>query len=74
MSIINEKITLIREMIEQKEEFLFTDILLKSHSPLAIICSFLAVLEMVKSKEIIVFQNKMFGDIRIKSYSKATTA
>ncbi|MBN1799025.1 MAG: segregation/condensation protein A [Spirochaetales bacterium] len=71
---INEKITLIREMIEQQEEFLFTEILIKSHSLLAIICSFLAVLEMVKSKEIIVYQNKMFGDIRIKSYSRATTA
>ncbi len=71
---INEKITLIREMIEQKDEFLFTDILIKSHSLLAIICSFLAVLEMVKSKEIIVFQNKMFGDIRVKSHSQATTA
>ena len=71
---INEKITLIREMIEQKEEFLFTDILIKSHSLLAIICSFLAVLEMVKSKEIIVYQNKMFGDIRIKSNSRTTIA
>jgi segregation and condensation protein A len=70
---INEKITLIREMIEEKDEFLFADILIKSHSLLAIVCSFLAVLEMVKSKEIIVFQNKMFGDIRVKSYSKATT-
>jgi segregation and condensation protein A len=70
---INEKITLIREMIEEKDEFLFADILIKSHSLLAIVCSFLAVLEMVKSKEIIVFQNKMFGDIRVKSYSKAMT-
>jgi segregation and condensation protein A len=69
---INEKITLIRELIEEHEEFLFTDILLKSRSLLAVICSFLAILEMVKSKEIIVYQNKMFGDIRIKAAS--TTA
>jgi segregation and condensation protein A len=68
---INEKITLIRELIEKREEFLFTDILLKSHSLLAVICSFLAVLEMVKSKEIMVYQNKMFGDIRIKAGSEA---
>jgi segregation and condensation protein A len=67
---INEKITLIRELIDKKEELLFTDILVKSHSLLEIICSFLAILEMVKSKEIIVFQNKMFGDIRIKSLKK----
>jgi segregation and condensation protein A len=71
---INEKITLIRELMEQKEEFLFTDILQRSHSLLAVICSFLAILEMVKSKEVIVYQNKMFGDIRIKASTGTAAA
>jgi len=64
---INEKITLIRELIERKKEFIFTEILKKVNSFMEVICSFLAVLEMVKAKEIFVYQNKFFGDIRIKS-------
>jgi len=67
---INEKITFIRELLEQRQEFLFTDILRKGYSFMEVICTFLAVLEMVKSKEIIIFQNKMFGDIRIKPGEK----
>ena len=63
---INEKVTLIRELLSEKNEFLFTAMLSKRRSLLDIICAFFALLEMVKSKEIMIFQNKMFGDIRIK--------
>jgi len=31
-----------------------------------VICSFLALLGMVKARQIVVFQNRFFGDIRIK--------
>jgi segregation and condensation protein A len=63
---INEKVTYIRELLEGKKELLFTDVLSKRHSLLDIICTFFAVLEMVKSREIDIFQNKLFGDIRIR--------
>lgn len=66
---INEKITLINEMLSRKGEFLFTDLIVKSHSIMEIICAFLAVLESVKSKRVSIFQNKMFGDIRITNYT-----
>jgi segregation and condensation protein A len=32
-----------------------------------VICAFLAVLELVKSTVIVVFQNKVFGDILLKA-------
>jgi segregation and condensation protein A len=64
---INEKLTLIRELIETQGEFIFTDLIKKGGSILEIVCSFLAILEMAKSRQIIVFQNKLFGDIRIKA-------
>ena len=32
---------------------------------LEVICTFFAILEMVKYKEIVIYQNKLFGDIRI---------
>jgi segregation and condensation protein A len=64
---INEKLTLIRELTETRGEFIFTDLIKKGGSILEIVCSFLAILEMAKSRQIIVFQNRLFGDIRIKA-------
>jgi segregation and condensation protein A len=64
---INEKLTLIRELIETQGEFIFTDLIKKGGSILEIVCSFLAILEMAKSRQIVVYQNKLFGDIRIKA-------
>ena len=64
---INEKITLIHEYLEARAQFLFTELLLKSPSLMELICSFLAVLEMVKAREIQVFQNRLFGDILIRA-------
>lgn len=63
---VNEKITLIRELIERKNEFLFVETIKKTDSIIEVVCSFLAILEMVKMKEIIIYQNRFFGDIRIK--------
>jgi segregation and condensation protein A len=64
---VNEKITLIYELLDSAGEFMFTDLVIKKGSIMEVICSFLALLELVKSAEILVFQNKVFGDILIKS-------
>ncbi|RKX88118.1 MAG: segregation/condensation protein A, partial [Spirochaetes bacterium] len=66
---INEKISLIQELIERRGEFLFTDLIVKKNSTMDIVCAFLAVLESVKLKKIIILQNKLFGDIRIRGRS-----
>jgi segregation and condensation protein A len=63
---VNEKITLIYELLDSAGEFMFTDIVIKKSSIMEVICSFLALLELVKSAVIVVFQNKVFGDILIK--------
>lgn len=65
---INEKISLIDELLETRGEFLFADLIVRGRSSLEVICAFLAVLEAVKERRIAVFQNKLFGDIRIKPY------
>lgn len=65
---VNEKISLITELLETKGEFLFTDLIVRPQSPLEIICAFLAILESVKSRRIAVFQNRLFGDIRIRRH------
>ncbi len=64
---VNEKITLIQELLEEKGEFSFTDILINPESIMEIVCAFLAILESVKLNLIAVYQNRLFGDILIRS-------
>ncbi len=64
---VNEKLTLIHEFLDRKVEFLFTDLLTKSSSLMDLVCAFLAVLEAVKTRLVSIYQNKMFGDIRIRA-------
>jgi segregation and condensation protein A len=64
---VNEKITLIMELLETGEEFLLTDLLINPDSLLEIICTFLAVLETVKTQQILICQNRLFGDIKIRA-------
>jgi segregation and condensation protein A len=66
---VNEKVTLIAEILEQRDEFPFTD-LVRRRTILEIVCSFWAVLELVKQRRIFVEQNRLFGDIRIRARSE----
>lgn len=68
---VNEKVTLITEMLESRAELLFTD-LLRRRSVLEVVCAFFAVLEMTKARRILVYQNRLFGDIRIKARPPAS--
>jgi segregation and condensation protein A len=64
---INEKISLINELLESKREFNFADLIVRADSVMDIACAFLAILETVKAKRIVIYQNRMFGDIRIRA-------
>ncbi len=64
---INEKLTLIREFVERRGDFLFQDLLTRTDSVMEIVCAFLAVLESVKIRLLYVYQNRMFGDIRLRA-------
>lgn len=70
---INEKISLIQEFLDTKGEFLFTDLIVRNDSIMEIICAFLAILESVKVKKIRIFQNRLFGDIRIMAWKGPVT-
>lgn len=63
---INEKITLINEFLETKESFSFTDLITRPHSTMDVACAFLAILEAVKFRLILIQQHRLFGDIRIR--------
>jgi len=63
---VNEKTTLLSEFLENRGECRFTDLIIHSGA-MDVICAFLAVLEAAKLRLIALFQNRLFGDILIRS-------
>jgi len=61
----NEKVTLVYELLESRESFPFTDLLVRRRSVLEVVCAFLAILELVRQGRVRVYQNVLFGDVRI---------
>jgi segregation and condensation protein A len=62
---VNEKITLIAELLENRGECFFTDIITRKGSALDVVCAFMAILEAVKTRMISVYQNRMYADMKI---------
>ena len=63
---INEKVALLYEILEDRKECRFTDLIIRTGSMLDLICAFLAILEVVKQRMVLIYQNRMFGDIIIR--------
>ena len=63
---IQEKIAEIRERIFKQASARFSDILKEAKDKTEIIVSFLALLELIKQKTIVVKQSKIFDDIEIE--------
>jgi segregation and condensation protein A len=63
---INEKIALMTELVEQRGECSFTDLIVRKGSIMDIVCAFLAILEAVKYRLVAIYQHKLFGDIQIR--------
>ena len=61
----NEKITLMNELLDKNGECMFTDLITRHGSELDVVCAFMAILEAVKLKLADIYQNRMFGDIKI---------
>jgi len=66
---VNEKTTLLFEFLENRGECRFTDLIVRAGA-LDVVCAFLAVLEAAKLRLIVIFQNRLFGDILIKGQEK----
>ena len=67
---VNEKIALLFEILDQRGECRFTDLIVRTGAILDYVCAFLALLEMAKQHMISVFQNRLFADIIIRWASK----
>ena len=67
---VNEKTTLLSEYLENRGECRFTELIIRPGA-LDVVCAFLAVLEAAKLRMIILFQNRLFGDILIRPNPQA---
>ena len=63
---IRDKITQISKRFESSDELTFRELLGHEYSRIDIVISFLALLELIKGNFIIVVQEKLFEDIRLK--------
>ncbi len=63
---VNEKLALMNELFETKDEFFIEDIIIYLDKPLHIICTFMAILEACKFKMIYIEQKIPFKTIVIK--------
>ncbi|WP_461254985.1 segregation and condensation protein A [Treponema sp. R80B11-R83G3] len=62
---VNEKTALLNEFLENKGECRFTELITRAGT-LDVVCAFLAVLEAAKLRMIVIYQNRLFGDILIR--------
>jgi segregation and condensation protein A len=69
---VNEKITLIQELMDSRGECFLTDLIVRAGNVMDAVCAFMAILEAVKLKTVSIYQNRMFGDIKICRYEAET--
>jgi len=62
---VNEKITLMNELLEKGGECMFSQLIVREGNEMDVICAFMAILEAVKFKLIRILQNRIFGDIKL---------
>ncbi|MDR0784978.1 MAG: segregation/condensation protein A [Treponema sp.] len=63
---INEKIALLTEILDEREECSFSDLVTRKNSAMDVVCAFLGVLEAMKTRMIQIFQSALFGEIKIR--------
>jgi segregation and condensation protein A len=68
---INEKTALLFELLETRGQCTFADMVGKRGSIMDVICAFLALLDAVKIRVAVIYQNRMFGDIMIRPREEA---
>jgi segregation and condensation protein A len=62
---VSDRIEYIKEILLKKELILFTDIYKSANNRIEILTSFLAILEMARTRHIKIVQHRVFGEIRI---------
>ncbi len=63
--LVSDRIALITELLKEKEQVLFTEIFSERPTRAEIVATFLAMLEMAKTRRLRIMQHRVFGDIRL---------
>ncbi|MDD5491892.1 MAG: segregation/condensation protein A [bacterium] len=71
---IEERVRIIREKLMEKESLSFEDIFTPESTKMEMVVTFLAMLELIKMKEIRILQTRLFDKIRIFKNLNAATA
>ena len=64
---VEQKVAQLREMTRQQKKISFTELLRKAQGKPEMIVTFLGLLEMIRLKEILIVQDRVFGEILILS-------
>lgn len=67
---VNEKVSLMTELLEKNGKCFFTDLITRKGNLLDVVCAFMAVLESAKFKMTSIYQKQIFGNILIKPCNK----
>lgn len=70
---IEERITFIKKTLSEKVKLNFSKILREAKTRTEIIVNFLAILELIKQKEVVFKQDQLFGEILVKSFSEVNS-
>jgi len=62
---IEEKIFHVRQLLSEKVNFIFSQIIAKAKDKTEIIVGFLAILELMKQRELLLDQTELFGEIQV---------
>lgn len=63
--LVSDRIALITELLKEKEQVLFIEIFSERPTRAEIVATFLAMLEMAKTRRLRIMQHRVFGDIRL---------
>jgi len=62
---VSDQINFLRDILKNKKEITFSNLIKKFNNKIFLIYTFIAILEMIKNREIKIEQKKMFSDIYI---------
>ena len=62
---VSDQINFVRDILKNKKEITFSNLIKKFNNKIFLIYTFIAILEMIRSREIKIEQKKMFSDIYI---------
>lgn len=65
---IEEKITHVRDILNKKVNFIFSQLIAKAKNKTEVIVGFLAILELMKQREVVIEQAELFGEITVARF------